>query len=249
LTLSQEFAEYADGTNGQLIVDTLIYTFAHYSSFDEYELFIGTSLYQSGTKEFPLSSQEPYETPDTEEQIINSNAVSPNVTSTSPSSGNNDIAQSSTDAIIQTANPSVSNVPVDAAATTVPAVSPDPTVQSNSVEEPIDGAVSYVPVELPASNEQTTTPIPTVQPNSAEEPIDGARFTARITQILGNIVLCEVVGNESIFFLAGSQVSFSKSELEVIDVSVGDVVTVTFTGDVLEMEPVQVMAVSWEKAE
>lgn len=76
--------------------------------------------------------------------------------------------------------------------------------------------------------------------------VDGGEtnFDAVILELNGSSVLVEPLEGDAICRSA-DKVSFSAGDLDDIDTKVGDAVTVTYTGGVMESYPAQVRAVSW----
>jgi hypothetical protein len=75
---------------------------------------------------------------------------------------------------------------------------------------------------------------------------DGLVFTAKVLQILDNSVVVEPLAGESVLNTA-DRISFSTKGLDDIGAAVGDVVNVTYTGDITETYPARVTAVWWMK--
>jgi len=73
---------------------------------------------------------------------------------------------------------------------------------------------------------------------------DEANFNARILEMHENSVLVEPLNGENIR-RSSDKISFSTKGLDDIGASVGDTVTVTYTGGVMESYPAQIRAVSW----
>lgn len=73
-------------------------------------------------------------------------------------------------------------------------------------------------------------------------------FTGKILEMNGDSVLVEPLEGEDIRRSA-DQIVFGISELEELDVNVGDIVEVTYTGSVMESYPAQIVAVAWEIVE
>ena len=73
-------------------------------------------------------------------------------------------------------------------------------------------------------------------------------FVAPILEINGSSVIVEPAEDSAVFMSTG-KVSFGTSDLEKIEVEVGSVVKVTYTGGVMESYPAQVHAKSWELLE
>ena len=71
-----------------------------------------------------------------------------------------------------------------------------------------------------------------------------ASLKGRILEIYENSVLVEPLSGESIR-MSSDKISFLTQSLAKIGVSVGDIVTVTYTGEVMESYPAQIRAVSW----
>jgi hypothetical protein len=77
--------------------------------------------------------------------------------------------------------------------------------------------------------------------------IDGSGlFNAKILEIRGTYVLVEPLEDEAIFGIA-DRISFESGNLNKIDVSVGDYVTIRFDGTVMKSYPAQILAISWSK--
>lgn len=70
-------------------------------------------------------------------------------------------------------------------------------------------------------------------------------FIATVLEINGNSVLVQPVADSAILN-SSDKISFGTSGLEKIDVAVGSVVKVTYTGDIMEFYPAQVNAKSWK---
>lgn len=72
-------------------------------------------------------------------------------------------------------------------------------------------------------------------------------FNATILAIQGNTVIVEPFADED--EISGSdQISFGISELPNIDAKVGDIIKVTYTGEIMYSYPAQINALNWEKA-
>ena len=144
LTLSQEFAAYADGENGSLLVESLENTFFHYISFDEFDLIVGQQA-------------------DSQNSVASAQA---------------------------------------------------PPVSTGTDENPISGA--------------------------------SFSFNAKIIEIESGVggVLVEPLAGEDIL-RSSDCISFSKNNLDDIGASVGDIVTITYTGVVMESYPAQIIATKW----
>ncbi len=69
-------------------------------------------------------------------------------------------------------------------------------------------------------------------------------FTATILEITGNSVLVEPVEDQD-ESLSSDKISFSRQDLEDIDVRVGDNVEITYDGVIMESYPAQIFAKSW----
>jgi hypothetical protein len=75
---------------------------------------------------------------------------------------------------------------------------------------------------------------------------DGLVFTAQILQILDNSVIVEPLAGESVLNTA-DRILFVTKGLDDIGAAVGDIVTVTYTGDISETYPARITAVWWVK--
>lgn len=73
-------------------------------------------------------------------------------------------------------------------------------------------------------------------------------FAGKILEMNGNSVLVEVLEGEEIRRSA-DQITFGIGELEELDVKVGDTVEVTYSGEVMESYPGQIVALGWEVVE
>lgn len=73
---------------------------------------------------------------------------------------------------------------------------------------------------------------------------DESNFNAKILEIYENSVLVEALEGESIRN-SSDQFTFGTKELDDIGATVGDIVTITYTGDIRESYPAQITAVSW----
>ena len=93
---------------------------------------------------------------------------------------------------------------------------------------------------------------PTDTPSvSAEDPQADVEFTATVLEINDNNVLVEPCADEAIYQSA-DRITFSTANLGDIGVAVGDTLTITFNGIVLESYPAQITASKWailEKAQ
>jgi hypothetical protein len=74
--------------------------------------------------------------------------------------------------------------------------------------------------------------------------VDEFTFQAKILQIDGNTVTVEPLEGEDIL-RSSDRITFSKSELDDISVSVGDIVNILYIGGVRESYPAQITARSW----
>lgn len=70
-------------------------------------------------------------------------------------------------------------------------------------------------------------------------------FVATVLEINGTSVVVQPVADSAIL-MSTDKVSFGTSDLEKIEIEVGSVVKVTYTGGVMESYPAQVHAISWE---
>lgn len=70
-------------------------------------------------------------------------------------------------------------------------------------------------------------------------------FVATVLEINGTSVVVQPVADSAVL-MSTDKVSFGTSDLEKIEVEVGSVVKVTYTGGVMESYPAQVHAISWE---
>lgn len=70
-------------------------------------------------------------------------------------------------------------------------------------------------------------------------------FVATVLEINGSSITVQPV-EDSAVFMSSDKVSFGTSDLEKIEVEVGSVVKVTYKGDVMESDPAQVNAISWQ---
>lgn len=70
-------------------------------------------------------------------------------------------------------------------------------------------------------------------------------FVATVLEINGTSVVVQPVADSAVL-MSTDKVSFGTSDLEKIEVEVGCVVKVTYTGGVMESYPAQVHAISWE---
>ena len=70
-------------------------------------------------------------------------------------------------------------------------------------------------------------------------------FVATVLEINGTSVVVQPVADSAVL-MSTDKVSFGTSDLENIEVEVGSVVKVTYTGGVMESYPAQVCAISWE---
>lgn len=77
-----------------------------------------------------------------------------------------------------------------------------------------------------------------------KQSIDYPTLKVEIKKIYEDSVMVEVVDNKE--GQPHGQVSFGITELENIAVAIGDIVEVTYTGDVMETYPAQITAVSWK---
>ena len=73
---------------------------------------------------------------------------------------------------------------------------------------------------------------------------DSVSFNAKILEIHSNYVLVEPLEGEAIL-RSSDRVSFVSINLNVIDASVGDFVTIQYDGNVRESYPAQITAISW----
>ncbi len=78
------------------------------------------------------------------------------------------------------------------------------------------------------------------QPNDTEY-----SFDAVIVEHYGSTVVVEALLGER--FSAGTEISFSITELDDIEVGVGDRVRVFYTGEAMETYPLQINAICWER--
>ena len=69
---------------------------------------------------------------------------------------------------------------------------------------------------------------------------DETNFNATVIEVSGNTAVVEPLEDGY-----GDRVTFSTDDLADIDAAVGDVVTITYIGDLAESYPVQINAVSW----
>ncbi|MBR3807211.1 MAG: hypothetical protein IKJ15_02415 [Lachnospiraceae bacterium] len=70
-------------------------------------------------------------------------------------------------------------------------------------------------------------------------------FVATILEMKGSSVTVEPVADSAVL-MSTDKVTFGTSDLEEIEVEVGSVVKITYTGGVMESYPAQVHAISWE---
>ena len=70
-------------------------------------------------------------------------------------------------------------------------------------------------------------------------------FVATVLEINGTSVVVQPVADSAVL-MSTDKVSFGTSDLETIEVEVGSVEKVTYTGGVMESYPAQVHAISWE---
>lgn len=70
-------------------------------------------------------------------------------------------------------------------------------------------------------------------------------FVATIIEINGSCVVVEPVADSAILS-SSDKISFGTQDLEDIEVEIGSVVKVTYTGSVMESYPAQINAISWE---
>jgi hypothetical protein len=70
-------------------------------------------------------------------------------------------------------------------------------------------------------------------------------FKAKIIEIYEDSVLVEAVEGESIRS-SSDLFTFGTKELEEIGIMVGDLVTITHTGEIRESYPAQITVISWE---
>ena len=75
---------------------------------------------------------------------------------------------------------------------------------------------------------------------------DGRSFNATILEIYDTYVLVEPLEGEDILRLP-DRITFGTGNLNKIDVSVGDVVTIRYDGYVMESYPAEIIATSWSK--
>ena len=69
---------------------------------------------------------------------------------------------------------------------------------------------------------------------------------AEVVEIYEDLVIAEAIYSSKVGQLSG-RVSFGTGNLEDISVSVGDIVEVSYTGEVKETYPMQISAISWRK--
>ena len=77
-----------------------------------------------------------------------------------------------------------------------------------------------------------------------EEPNAEHSFTATVLEITGTSVTVQPV-EDSAILSSSDKISFGTADLEKIEVEVGSVVKVIYTGDVMESYPAQIHAKSW----
>lgn len=80
--------------------------------------------------------------------------------------------------------------------------------------------------------------------STSSNAINSVSFHAMILEINGNNIIVQPMEGEK-ELRSSDKIEFSRTELEDIDVAVGDVVTITYSGEIAESYPAQIGAISW----